>query len=115
VTGGGYVALIMSDGRVVILSVRTHKAVSSHAPRAIAQRGSLRTARIADVIVLSGTSILCDVIQAGGLPTLICEVANGKGVVHPNSYSFAISDALVSSLRWDAAKHVHVLQSWPER
>jgi hypothetical protein len=78
-------------------------------------RSVLRTARIGDAIVLAETSILCDVIKAAGLPTLICEVVNTKGFGHPNSYSFAISDALVRSLRWDAATHVHVLQSWPER
>jgi hypothetical protein len=115
VRGGGYVALFVSDGRVVILSIKTHKAVSSHAPRAVARRDALRTARIGDVIVLSGTPVLCDVIKAGGLPTLVCESVDGKGVVRPNSYSFAISDSLVSSLRWDAAKQVHVLQSWHER
>jgi hypothetical protein len=114
VKGGGYVALIESDGRVVILSVKTHKTVSSRAPQAVGRRSSLRTARLGDVIVLSGTSILCTVIKVGGKPTLICEYVDSKGVVHPNSYSFGISDAVVSSLRWDTAKQVHVLQTWPE-
>jgi hypothetical protein len=115
VRGGGYVALIVSDGRVVILSVRTQKAVFSYAPRAVAYPSAFRAARIGDVIVLDGTSIVCDVIKASGVPTLICELVDSKGIVHPNSYSFAISDALVSSLRWDPARQVHVLQSWPER
>lgn len=56
------------------------------------------------MVVLSRTSILCDVITTGGKPTLLCEYVDGKGVVHPNSYAFAISDELVSSLRWDASK-----------
>jgi len=114
VKGGGYVAVMESDGRVVILSIKTHKTVFSRAPQAVVGRSALRSARIGDVIVLTRTSILCDVITAGGKPTLICEVVDGKGAVRPNSYSFGISDAVVSSLRWDAAKKVHVLQTWPE-
>ena len=115
VKGGGYVALIESSGHVFILSVKTHKVVSSRAPAGVAHRSVLRTARMGDVIVLRGTSILCSLIRVGGLPTLLCEYADHKGGVRPNSYSFGISDAVVSSLRWDGAKRVHVLRTWPER
>ena len=66
------------------------------------------------MIVANGTSILCYVIKVSGKPTLICEYVNGKGVVRPNSYSFGISDAVLTSLKWDAAKQVHVLQTWSE-
>jgi hypothetical protein len=114
VKGGGYIALIESDGRVVILSVKTQKSVSSRAPAAVGAQKGMSTARIGDVVVLKGTSIMCDAIRVGGKPTLICDYVNAKGVVRANSYSFGISDAIVSSLKWDAAKHVHVLRSWSE-
>jgi hypothetical protein len=114
VKGGGYVALMDSKGRVVVLSIRTEKAVSSRTPASAGSQAG-NTARIGDVVAINGTSILCSMIKVSGVPTLLCEYVDGKGVVHPNSYSFGISDTVVSSLNWDATKRVHVLQTWSEK
>ena len=114
VKGGGYVALMDSKGRVVVLSIRTEKTVSSRTPAAVVSQRAGNMARIGDVVAINGTTILCLMIKVSGLPTLLCESVDGKGAVRPNSYSFGISDSVVSSLRWDATKHVHVLQTWPE-
>jgi hypothetical protein len=63
--GGGFVALMVSDGRVVILSVKTHKTVSSR-QTLVVRRSALRTAQLGDVVVVRGTAIGCDVIKVGG-------------------------------------------------
>ena len=113
-SSAGYVALMAANGRVEVLSVKTHKAVFDRTP-AVVMRSSIGTAaHLGDVVVLGGTRILCDVIKTGGKPTMICEYVDGKGVVRPNSFSFGISDTLVSSLAWDAQKQVHVLRTWRE-
>jgi hypothetical protein len=104
VKGGGYVALMDSKGRVVVLSIRTEKTVSSRTPASAVSRSGGNTARIGDVVAINGTPILCLMIKVGGVPTLLCEYVDGKGVVRPNSYSFGISDTVASSLHWDATK-----------
>ena len=114
VKGGGYVALMDSKGRVVVLSIRTETTVSSRSPAAVVSQRAGSMARIGDVVAINGTPILCLMIKVGGVPTLLCEYVDGKGVVRPNSYSFGISDMVASSLHWDATKHVHVLQTWSE-
>ena len=115
--GGGYVALMASDGHVYILSIKTHKTVSSRMPASAAASGArsvLVTAKIGDTVVLTGTPLLCDVLKVGGLPTLVCELVDSKGRIRGNSYSFGISDSEVTSLKWDPAQHVHILASWSE-
>jgi hypothetical protein len=109
-----YVALMAANGRTEVLSVKTQKAVFDRTPAGAGRRGVATAARVGDVIVLEGTSVLCDVIKTGGKPTMICEYVNAKGAVRPNSYSFGISDAVVSSLRWDRRRQVHVLHTWRE-
>jgi hypothetical protein len=116
--GGGYIALMDSDGHVYILSIKTHKTVSSRMPAsavASATRSAGVTAKIGDTVALAGTPLLCDVLKVGGLPTLVCELVNAKGRIRGNSYSFGVSDSEVTSLRWDPAQHVHLLASWSER
>lgn len=116
--GGGYVALMASDGHVYVLSIKTHKTVSSRMPAsAVASdtRSGLVTVKIGDTVVLGGTPLLCDVLKVGGLPTLVCELVDSKGRIRGNSYSFGISDSEVTSLKWDPAQHVHLLASWSER
>ena len=116
--GGGYVALMASDGHVYILSIKTHKAVSSRMPASAAAsrtRSAVVTTKIGDTVVLAGTPLLCDVLKVGGLPTLVCELVNSKGRIRGNSYSFGVSDSEVTSLRWDPTQHVHLLASWSER
>ena len=107
-----YVALMASNGRVEILSVKTHKAAFDRTPASA--RSSTPVAHLQDIVVVSGTSILCDVFKVSGKPTMVCEYVDSKGVVRPNSYSFGIGDSVLSSLRWDPAGKVHVLNTWRE-
>jgi hypothetical protein len=114
VKGGGYVALMASNGRVVLLSVRTHKTVSSRTPASAVSLNASETAHIGDIVVLDGTSILCQVIKVSREPTLLCQYVDSRGNARPNSYSFGISDKLATSLAWNAKRIVRVLQAWPE-
>ena len=109
-----YVALMTAMGRVEVLSVKTHKAVFDRTPAVVLHSRIGTAANLGDVVVLAGTPILCDVIKTSGKPTMLCESVDKKGVVRPNSYSFGISDTVVSSLEWDAHKQVHVLHTWRE-
>lgn len=115
VKGGGYVAVMDSGGRVVILSIKTHKTVSSRGPTAVVRRAALKTARLGDRVTVTGTSLVCDVIKVSNRPTLLCVSHNAKHLIRPNSYSFGISDGEVTSLRWDGKRQVHLLQSWSEQ
>jgi hypothetical protein len=109
-----YVAIMASNGRVEILSVKTHGAVFDRTPSAFDARSATPVAHLEDIVTVSGTAILCDVFKVGGKPTMVCEYVDRKGVARPDSYAFGISDTVVSSLEWDAAGKVHVLQSWRE-
>jgi hypothetical protein len=109
----GYVALMAGTGRTEILSVQTHEAVFDRLRQAVGV-SFVGAARVGDVIVVSGTSVLCQVITTDARPTVLCEYVNRRGAPRPNSYAFAISDAMVSSLEWDAKGRVHVLGSWRE-
>ena len=115
VKGGGYVALMASDGHVYILSIKTHKTVSSRVPAAAVRKAGLYTARLGDRVAIKGTSLLCDVIKVSGVATLLCDYVDSKGVTRANSFAFGLSDVEVTSLEWDPSHHVHILKSWPER
>ena len=80
-----------------------------------------------DGLSIAGSKIQCGVsanvgygLRLSGTTYIVCgpstqvKYVDGKGDLRPNSYSFGISDAVVSSLKWDAAKRVHVLDTWPE-
>jgi hypothetical protein len=115
VKGAGYVALIASDGHVYILSIKSHRTVSSRAPAGVVRRAALATVRIGDRVAIRGTSLLCDVIKVSGAPTLLCDYVDARGAIRANSFAFGISDDEVTSLRWDAAQHVHILKAFSER
>jgi hypothetical protein len=109
-----YVAIMTSNGRVEIISVKTHKAAFDRTMASVDRHIGTPVARLQDIVTVAGTSILCDVIKVSGKPTIVCEYVNSKGVVRPNSYSFGIGDTVVSSLQWDAAGKVHLLHTWAE-
>jgi hypothetical protein len=113
-SSAAYVAILAANGRVEIVSVKTHKAAFNRAPAAVATTNGTPTAQLKDLVVVSGTSILCDVLTVSSKPTMVCEYVNKKGDARPNSYSFGISDSIVSSLQWDAAGKLHVLHTWAE-
>jgi hypothetical protein len=112
---GNYVALMASDGHVYILSIKTHKTVSSRVPASAARRSSQYSVKVGDRITVKDTPLVCDVLKISGLPTLLCDDYGPKGSIRPNSYAFGISDGEVTSLEWDASRHVHILKAWSER
>jgi hypothetical protein len=113
-SSAAYVAILAANGRVEVVSVKTHKAAFNRAPAGVETRNGTPTAQLKDLVVVTGTSILCDVLTVSGKPTMLCEYVNKKGDARPNSYSFGISDTIVSSLEWDAAGKLHVLHTWAE-
>jgi hypothetical protein len=112
---GNYVALMASDGHVYILSIKTHKTVSSRVPASAARRSSQYGVEVGDRITVKNTPLVCDVLKISGLPTLLCDDYGPKGSIRPSSYAFGISDGEVTSLEWDATRHVHILKAWSER
>lgn len=112
---GNYVALMASDGHVYILSIKTHKTVSSRVPASAARRSSQVGVKVGDRITVKSTLLVCDVLKISGLPTLLCDYYGPKGSIRPSSYAFGISDGEVTSLEWDVTRHVHILKAWSER
>lgn len=111
---GGYVALMAADGRVNVIRVTTKKTVFSRMPAAVVRTSAGTLVHPGDVIQLPGTSISCNVSSVGGKPTIICYYLDTRGVVRPHSYSFGISDTVVTALGWDAVRHAHLIHGWPE-
>ncbi len=111
---GGYVALIAADGRVNIVSTTTLKTEFSRKPAGVVRETAVTPVRPGDTIEVPGTSILCSASSVQGKPTIFCDYVDKKGSIRPGSYSFGISDVVVTALGWDAVRHAHVISSWPE-
>ena len=116
VKGGGYVALMDSDGRVYVLSIKTHKTVSMRTPAA-AVRTATWKARLHDQVIVGGEPMICSIITLDNEPTVLCSFFSRKDLTHPrtDSYAFAINDAHVLSVKWDANQKSQILGDWPER
>ena len=112
----GYVALMESDGRVVIVAAHTQKTVSTRSPTAVAQAAGPWTAHLGDQIVLGGEPVICAVITLDNKATVLCSFFDRSDLTRPrpNTYAFAINNARVSSIKWDAQRNPHILQEWPE-
>jgi hypothetical protein len=116
VKGGGYVALMDSDGRVYVLSIKTHKTVSLRTPAAAVRQAGPWKARLHDQVIVGGEPMICAVITLDNKPTVLCSFFSRKDLTHPraNSYAFAINDLHVISVKWDAQQQSHILSEWPE-
>jgi hypothetical protein len=117
VKGGGYIALMDSDGRVYVLSIKTHKTVSFRTPAAAVRSAGTWKARLHDQVIVAGEPMICGVITLDSEPTLLCSFFSRKDLAHPraNSFAFAINDTHVLSVEWDAQRQSHILGDWPER
>ena len=62
VKGGGYVALMDSDGRVYVLSIKTHKTVSVRTPASAVRAAGTWKARLHDQVIVGGEPMICSVI-----------------------------------------------------
>ncbi len=111
---GSYVALMAADGRVNIVSATTLKTEFSRVPAAAVATPSPTVVRPGDTVTVPGTALSCSASRVSGKATIICYYLDAKGVVRPHSYSFGISDSVVTALGWDGARHAHLIHAWPE-
>jgi hypothetical protein len=99
---------------VNVISATTLKTEFSRAPAAAVREQAGIPVGPGDTIEVPGTSILCSAGSVSGEPTIFCDYVDKKGAVRPHSYSFGISDTVVTALGWDRARHAHLIRSWPE-
>lgn len=112
---GSYIVLMEANGRVNVTNESTLKTVFDRKPAAVVQARAKTIIHPGDRIELPGTStISCNASLVGRKPTIFCYYVDKKGVVRAHSYSFAISDTIVTTLGWDAKGHASVIHSWPE-
>ena len=111
---GGYVALLDAAGRVTVYDVTAKKPVLTRSPAAVGQAPVGTRIRSNDVVQLPGTSISCNASTVSGKPTIFCYYVDKRGVVRPNSYSFGISDTVLTVLSWNRARKAKLVDSWPE-
>jgi hypothetical protein len=116
---GSYVALMTRAGKVTVFGASTNTIVFSRTPAARVRSrpdaaGSI-AARAGDRISLPGVpSISCQVSDTGKQTTIICYHVDAKGVVLTGSYSFGMSDVVVTTLGWSKTRKASLLGHWPE-
>ena len=71
---GNDVALMaLETAMSTLLSIKTHKTVSSRVPASAARRSSQYGVKVGDRITVKDTPLVCDVLKISGLPTLLCD------------------------------------------
>ena len=111
---GGYVALMDAAGRVTVYDATSKKAVLTRSPAAVRRTPVGTRIRSGDVVQLPGTSISCNASTVSGKPAIFCYYVDKRGVVRPNSYSFGISDTVLTVLSWNGARKAKLVKSWAE-
>jgi hypothetical protein len=111
---GGFVALLDASGRVTVYDVTAKKAVLARVPASVGQAPVGTRIRADDVVHLPGTSISCNASTVSGKPAIFCYYVDKDGVVRPNSYSFGISDTVLTVLSWNRARKAKLVNSWAE-
>jgi hypothetical protein len=111
---GGYLAYMGADGTVKVFETGTNKTIFSRTPASVHASPAGIPVRPGDTIVIAHTSITCNASHVSRKPTIICYFVDKHGVVRPHSYSFGISDTILTTLGWDASGHAHLLKAWRE-
>ena len=113
---GGYVALLAANGKVSVIAVSTNKVVFDRVAAPLALRApstSVITVHPGDEVRLPGVAaISCKISSLEGATTILCFYVDRQGGVRPRSFSFGMSDRIVTTLGWDASRTARPLHDW---